>query len=144
MYSWRVVSTFKKEFSDREDDIVNNQIKWIEHIIRTNNANDKIILIFDIICELDDEIRKIAIQTLLEINSDFKVFEKIRLIPRSWSGTGSFIPAYRKQINFLESLYPLVSGIQFLEHRSKIKLEIEYLKERTSEEEIRSIYKKFK
>ncbi|RRD33445.1 hypothetical protein [Streptococcus sp. OH4692_COT-348] len=144
MYSWRVVSTLKKEFSDREDDIVNNQIKWIEHIIRTNNANDKIILIFDIICELDDEIRKIAIQTLLEINSDFKVFKKIRLIPRSWSGTGSFIPAYRKQINFLESLYPLISGIQFLEHRSKIKLEIEYLKERISEEEIRSIYKKFK
>ena len=33
-----------------------------------------------------------------------------------------FIPAYRKQINFLESLYPLISGIQFLEHRSKIKI----------------------
>lgn len=32
------------------------------------------------------------------------------------SGFGSFINLYRKQIDFIQSLYTLMEGIEFLEH----------------------------
>ena len=138
-----LIKAYKNELTSDEPEIVENQMKWLKHIIRVNHLNDKIVTIFDIICELNNHIKLIAVQTLLEINKDFKVFEKIRLIPRSWSGEGSFIPAYSMQIKFLESLYPIVSGIEFLEHKSRIKIEIDNLKRKISEEERRIIYNKY-
>lgn len=60
-------------------------------------------------------------------------------MPNHWSGSGSLVPAYQKQIDFLESLYPLVSGIKFLKHKIKIKSKVEMLHEMIKEEEVEVI-----
>ena len=61
------------------------------------------------------------------------------LVPNHWSGTNSLIPAYQKQIDFLESLYSLVPGLQFLKHKAKIKAKVDALYEMIKREEVEEI-----
>ena len=79
------------------------------------------------------------IKIFLDNNQDFEMFNKLSLVPNHWSGSGSLVPAYQKQIDFLESLYPLVSGIKFLKHKIKIKSKVEMLHEMIKEEEVEVI-----
>ena len=103
---------------------------------------DSIGIFFDAVCELDDETRRVAIKTFLESNSAYDSFEKLTLIPNHWSGNGSFIPAYQRQIDFLNTLLPLVSDIGFLRHRLLITGKIERLQGMIKTEEAEEIYRK--
>ena len=51
------------------------------------------------------------------------------------------MPAYQRQVEFLESLYPLVLGITYLKHRNLIKEKIESLREMIKREEVDEIYR---
>ena len=143
LYPRRVSNMFKDMLSNAGNDPVvrQRQQEWIIHHIRENAKNDAIRLFFDAICELDDEIRRIAIETFLKSNPDYDSFEKITLIPNHWSGTGSFVPAYQRQKEFLTSLLPLVSGLSFLRHRAFISRKIEWLEEMMKTEEVEEIYR---
>ena len=77
-----------------------------------------------------------AIRTFLDINSDFDVFKEIDIIPNQWFGTGSLVPAYKRQIEFLESLYPLITGVKYLKHRNLIREKIESLREMIKEKKL--------
>ena len=90
---------------------------------------------------MSDDIRRNALQTFLDINSDFDVFKEIDIVPNHWFGSGSLVPAYQRQVEFLESLYPLVPGITYLKHRNLIKEKIESLREMIKREEIDEIYR---
>ena len=90
-------------------------------------------------CELGEDVRKKAIQIFLDNNQDYETFSKLSLIPNHWSGSGSFIPAYQKQIVLLESLDSLVPGVKFLKHKARIKAEVEMLQEMIKREEVEEI-----
>ena len=143
LYRWRVTAVFKDMLSNAGNDSIvkQRQQEWITHYISGNATNDSIGLFFDIVCELDDETRRIAIKAFLDSNSDYDSFKKLTLIPNNWSGNGSFIPAYQRQIDFLNSLLPIVSGIGFLRHRLLITEKIEWLRERIKTEEVEVIYR---
>lgn len=89
--------------------------------------------------DLDDDIRIHAIKTFIDNNPDFESFKHLPLIPDHWSGGDSFIPAFQKQIDFLKSLYPLVSGVKFLKHMARIKEKILSLQNKIEEEELKVI-----
>ena len=72
--------------------------------------------IFNIICELNEKLRKFSIKIFLNNNYNFETFKKLSLFPRAMSGFGSFIHLFEKRINFIQSLYPLMEGIKFLDH----------------------------
>ena len=142
-YKWRIGSTFKEILThDSVDSITKqHQQEWLTHIITQNASSDWIYVIFEFVCELDDDTKRTATQTLLENNSDIETFNKLSIIPNHWSGWESLIPAYQKQINFLESLYPLVTGIKFLNHRAMIKSKVEMLQQMIKIEEIEVIHR---
>ena len=71
---------------------------------------------FNIICELNEELRKFSIKIFLNNNYNFETFKKLSLFPRAMSGFGSLIHLFKKRINFIQSLYPLMEGIKFLDH----------------------------
>ena len=54
---------------------------------------------------------------------------------------GSFVPHYSKYIKVLESLLPLFTGIEMVQHKLTLTVEreIEYYKRRIREEEIENI-----
>ena len=59
------------------------------------------------------------------------------------TATDSFEPVYQEEINFLKSIYPLMSGSAFIDHRLLLQERIEHLKECIKEERIRTVYRKF-
>ena len=71
---------------------------------------------FNIICELNEELRKFSIKVFLNNNYNFETFKKLSLFPRTMAGFGSFIHLFEKRIDFIQSLYPLMKGIEFLDH----------------------------
>ena len=64
--------------------------------------------IFEGKCELDDDIRIIAIKAFIDTNQDYDTFKQLKLVPSHWSGVNSFVPAYQKQIDFYKSLFPFL------------------------------------
>ena len=69
------------------------------------------------------------------------MFKKLSLFRNSLSFTGSFVPVLEKRIKFLESLYPLVSGMNYLEHKVFIQNQIESLKKEIKGEKIDDLLK---
>ena len=72
-------------------------------------------------------------------NADFKVFDKIRLCPNHYNGGRNFVQAYQSQIDFLESLYPELNGLKYLEHKKKIKSIVNGFKNAITQEGINEI-----
>ena len=123
-----------------EEIIDSRQKEWVKHIVCKNAfLPNRIVIIFEIVVELDDEYRREAIITLLKTNADFKVFDKIRLCPYSYSGGRDIAQAYQNQIDFLESLYPEVNGLKYLEHKKKIESVINFFKNAIKQERINEI-----
>lgn len=114
--------------SSDDDTILEHQKSWIKHIV-TDNADQTVEIkrIFLFASELGEDIRRVAIQTLLERNDDIAVFRSISLIPIDEFATDSIIPTYSKDIHFLESLFPYVSDIKHLEYKECIMNKIESL-----------------
>lgn len=140
---WRIVYTFKNILTHNvnEDITKQNQREWLRHIIKQNATNDWNDVIFELVCELDDYTKRFSIQAFLENNSDFEAFDKLHLTPNHWSGGESFIPEYQKQIDYLESLYPIVAGMKYIKHKAKIKSKVEQLKQMIKHEEVDAIYR---
>ena len=143
MYSWRIGYVFKDVLTKVETDTIikEHQQEWLNHIIIDNIFSDKILIIFEFICELDEDTRRNAIKLFLDNNQDFEIFSKLSLVPNHWSCWGSLVPVYQKQIEFLESLYPFVTGIKLLRHRERIKSEVEMFHKMIKKEEIEEIYR---
>ena len=140
--SWRVIEAFRKMLTNYTNDtvVLAHQEDWLFHIITDNAFDERIKEIFKIVCGLNEDFRKKAIQVFLDCNHDFESFRVLSILPDHWSGTGSLIPAYQRQIDYLESLFPLVSGIQYLKHKALIREKIELLKQMIKRDEVTEIY----
>ena len=101
----------------------------------------RIFVVFETISELGKELRKNDLRVFLENNDSYEYFKEIQLIPNHWSGTDSLVPAYQSQIEFLESLYPIVDRVKFLKHKLKIQEKVEWLKNLIKKEEVEVMYR---
>lgn len=124
------------------DDIVKqHQETWLHHIIIKNiSSDDKLVAIFDFLCELDEDVRRSTIKLFLEHNRDAKTFERLTLVPNYWGVSNSVISIYQDQIDFLKSLEPLVTGSQFLYHKHIIERKIDKLQGMIERESVEEIY----
>ena len=78
-------------FSNTSDEeiVEKNQYIWLEHIINENANKENIVNMFNIICELNEELRKFSIKIFLNNNYNFETFKKLSLFSRAMSGFGS-------------------------------------------------------
>ena len=72
-------------------------------------------------------------------NPLFEDFEKIPLIPTSWSWSGSAVPMYSAWIEFLELLLPNFIGLKWLKHKNYIETKIDDLQKQIKVEQIDEI-----
>lgn len=113
---------------------------WISHVIeRYSYDGNRMYILFSAISELPCERRKNAVVKFLSLNADPDIFEKLPLEPFSWGASGSLIPYMQQQIDYLRSLFPAVSGINYLKQKQRIEQKIESWKERIHAEEIREL-----
>ena len=105
-------------FSNTSDEeiVEKNQYIWLEHTINKNANKENIVNIFNIIRELSEDQRRFAIKVFLNNNYNSETFKKLSLFPWIMSVFGSFIHLFEKRIDFIQTLYPLMEGIEFLDH----------------------------
>lgn len=143
-YTWKLEQAFINSMrnGDNSELVKNHQREWIHQAIVDNSSNERIYIVFKIIHGLDEETRREAIRQFLEVNNDYEVFKNISFLPSLLEGTDSIIPAYKKQIEFLESLFPFVNGAKYLKHKALLVSRIEQWKEMIKKCEIDELCQK--
>ena len=140
--SWRVANAFGSILSsDRNKDEIHCRKKeWLMHAVQVLAHNDKIEILFSAISEISTDLRKEAFEVFLSCNAEYDWFAKLPLDPDHWGGMeAAIIPDLQNRINFLNSLLPLVSGINFLKHSMRIRERIEMWKSQIKAEEMNAI-----
>ena len=142
--TWKLEQAFINSMRNGENSelVINHQKEWIRKTIVDNSFNERIYIVFNIIHGLNEEIRRESIRQFLEVNNDYETFKNISFMPSFFEGTDSIIPAYKEQIVFLESLFPLVKGQKFLRHKALLVSRIEEWKELIKKREIDELCQK--
>ena len=116
--------------------ILKRQDEFIKYwIINFSKDELKIYHLFSAIEKLNNSKKMEYIKLFIANNELFKDFKKIPLTLTPYSYDGSLIPIYNNQIKYLESLLSIFVGLKWIEHRSHIEKQIEYLKEEIKSEE---------
>ena len=122
------------------DAVAERQNKWIfDTIEKYHKDQQRMSGLFAAISEQSSFVRKIALEKFLGLNSDFSHFESIQLEASHWEGWGSLIPCIEERIDYLTSILPLLSGIDYLNHKQKVEQDIESLKYQILQEEIKEL-----
>lgn len=139
--SWTTRQYFNMLFKTDESNelIKSHQKEWLANIIKEKANTNLINIIFDIVCDLEDETKLYLIKIFLENNDSYKTFERLSLTPNSYCAYGSPIPIFEERIKFLESIYPLLNDIKFLKHKILIEDKVNGLKNMIIKEEEREI-----
>lgn len=133
-------------YNDAESDIYHRQTQWIEHTIQKYALDERrMIALFRALAEHQNADRtKTALKTFLEANPKYELFKKLPLEPSFHTWSGSQIPYIQNRISFLSSLLPLLSGLDFLEHRQRIEELIKRWKKKIQQEEINELLSPWK
>lgn len=124
-----------------ETAVTKKQEKWIHGTIEKYCLDQRHMYgLFGAIDEQSATCRRNALEKLLQLNDDYALFEKLPLEKSSWGGWGSLIPHMQARIEYLTSLFPLLSGAKFLLHRQRLEREIEMWRNRIRNEEIRELF----
>ena len=109
---------------------------WISHFIETYHNNMKLIqMLFDALGEIPVESLRKHVLLITRLNKDPKLFSSINIEPQSGGALGiSLVPELERRIEFLESLLPHFTGIDYLQHKLKIEQRIRTLKQRIEQE----------
>ena len=129
--------------NQNKPDLFEKQDEWICQCIQLFSKDEtKMYCLFSVISKLEIERKKIYVLIFLENNPLFEDFERIPLIPTSWSCSGSVVPMYFAWIEFLESLLPSLVGLKWIKHKNYIETQISYLKRKIESEQIDEILRR--
>ena len=120
--------------------LLEKQDEWIRQCIcRFCNDETKMYCLFSVVSKLEPKRKREYISLFLENKPLFEDFQRIPLVPTSWSWSGSAVPVYSAWIEFLESLLPSFIGLKWIKHKNYIETKIGYLKEQIESEQIEEI-----
>jgi hypothetical protein len=145
-YLWRFESSFEKLLLRMEGntEVYSRQKEWILEAVSKYATDEKVRVIFSMSCEMEEDLRREMVRIFLVNNKDYEAFSHLRLEPNHWGGTGSMIPDMQRKKEYMESLLPLVNGLDFLEHKKLVKSNVQVwdmrIKHEQMEEIIRHIY----
>ena len=135
----KLMSSLITPDSDKQE-LLQKQDSWIRDFMLNNIYNStEIECLFEAILQLEDQRRKKYLLMFIEKNPDYEIFDNLKLIPTSYSWTGSRVPILSGFINFLNSLLPHLNGIKYLKHRDKVIKMIESCYISIEEDEIREV-----
>jgi hypothetical protein len=120
-------------------DIEQRQEELFADLIKEKCSDiDFIDYLFEVIAYLPQERRYRLILTFLQCNSNLADFQRLAIEPRSmfmWSG--SAVPIYQRQIDYLKSLLPIMNNSSLLEHQVYLQEMIDKLERRKNAEKKR-------
>lgn len=124
--------------TDQNSEIVARQDLVLEKLIKKNNQDsDFMTFVFGTIVEFPPEKRRRFIALFLSQNKKYEDFKRLSLEPSTKSYSGSAVPALQEDVDYYESLLPLLDGVEFLQHKQflertiqRLHSQIEYEKKR--------------
>ena len=138
---------YEKIFISQEKnskDINDRKEKWIEKYINNNYRDiQKMKCIFDVVNSVYGNKRKKYILQFIYLNKKIEDFKKIPLFSSFSSWTGSEIPIIDNKIRFLIELNGSINGLEYIEHKEYIDVEIEYYKQYKRNREIREYIEEY-
>lgn len=127
-----------------EEAVYNRQNEWIRFEIENFWSNkERMYELFSGISGHGADRRRYALKIFLALNSNYEAFKNLPLVSFIYGGWGSMIPYIEKRIEYLTSLLPMLSGLQFLKHKQKIESTIKMWKKNIQAEEIRELLESF-
>ena len=69
------------------------------------------------------------LSTFIRHNRDFEAFAVLPLEPDSWSWSGSVVPVFQAEVDFLESLLPMLNSVELLRHKQRVEHIIQSLRD---------------
>ncbi len=103
-----------QEVSDRQD-------SFLDAIIELRHSDTGVMrMLFAVIRNLGRERLRNRLSTFIRHNQDFEAFGVLPLEPDSWSWSGSAVPVFQAEVDFLESLLPMLSTVKLLRHKQRI------------------------
>ncbi len=133
------------DVTDEENKLEEIQIQYLKYFIKENiDNNEKTKFIFgEIISYLSDEVKKLLIKYIVDLDINFETFKELSLEKSSMFWQGSAVPVYQKRIEFFESLLELFDGVKYLEFKKYIEEIIEWKKENIKREKKNDFLKDF-
>ena len=108
--------------------VVDRRFSLLKQIIERRAADaDFMEFIFGIVRELRGSEIRALLEVFLERNQQMVDFQRLSLESRGGGYVGSAVPMFQGEIDFLESLLPLVEGINLLEHRMYLEKRVQGL-----------------
>lgn len=135
------IGFFDGLFSNRMDRNRTEKLDvWIRHCILENACDkEKMIVLFGSIASCDTTHRIAYINLFLEQNHDFELFQSLPLFPKTLFWTNSAVPLYSAQKEFLNTILPALTGLNFIKHKSYIEKRIEALEKTILDEQLSDI-----
>ena len=90
--------------------------------------------LFGAIGDFSYERRFRFIALFLKSNNNFEEFEKLPIVPATWSWQGSAVPMYQTCVEYLESLFQLLNTVDFLQHKQYVERQVHWLREKIEQE----------
>ena len=128
---WQIASSFFILSAEEKDTdlLQERQYQFLKVLIEQRYSDIKFMMfIFEIITNLPLS-RKQLLAVFLDHNRSFEDFRHLPLEPDFWSCNGSAVPMYRKRAEYFESLLPLLSKIEFLQHRQHLERIVQEIRE---------------
>lgn len=120
--------------------IVEKQDAWIRQCIHLFSHEDtKMYCLFSVLSKMEVSRKNTYYSLFIESNSSFEDFEKLPIIPGSYSYSGSAVPLYYEWIEFLELLNQKFNGLKWIDHKYYVEKVVSDLRKQIEEEEIRLI-----
>ena len=118
----------------QEKSVCERQELWINRQIERYFAdNDRMYVLFDALSVLPAERRRNALKIFASKNKSFDLFKTLPLEASFWDVN---IPTMSARIDYLKTLLPLFSGLEYLDHRKKIEQDIKNWEAYIKREEI--------
>jgi hypothetical protein len=77
--------------------------------------------ISDVVGDLPDNEKRELIAAFLQSNQRLEDFQRLGLLPSHHTWMGSAVPMIQREMEFLETLLPLVNTVALLEHRAYLE-----------------------
>lgn len=127
------------ESKKTDADIEQRQEELFTDLIKEKCSDiDFIEYLFEVVAYLSQERRYRLMFTFLQCNKNLADFQRLAIEPRSMSfWSGSAVPMYQGQIDYLKSLLPMMNNSSLLEHQVYVQQIIDHLENRKNAEKKR-------
>jgi hypothetical protein len=131
-----------RENEEGKPRIVEKQDGFLKELIERYYGDSEFMeFIFDLIAEFPPERRRQFVALFVKRNRNYQDFAKLRLEPSHWGWEGSAVPMLQGRVSYLESLLPLFSTVDLLQHRQYVEREVQEIQRKIEWEKRRDFMK---